>query len=514
MTLSDREGDRSSRMAMRLLFAAALLVSLLVLASSWHLPILEMHSFRQTQTAISSYWMSTTSNWLAYPTPVLGYPWALPFEFPFFQAVVLAATSALPINLDQAGRLVSWLFALATLWPLRVALIEVTGRRNLADAACVLFLLSPLYLFWSRAFLIESTALFFAVSFVALLSVYLRRQSALLALAMILCACMAALVKITTFFGFALAAAFLMLAHLVWTRGSWSLRAFVRLYAPAVIAVLAAVVLTAIWVKFSDVEKAKTVMGSALSSGNLTDWNFGQWGQRLQGSLWAEVIFGRSARDLLGFAWVFPLAGVFALLAPRGNRGFALAMVALYLAPFLVFANVHIVHNYYQYANGIFLVVLLACGLEALGTVAGERMRLAGLVLAGVMMLIGFRRDFLPAITGPLPATGTLELAAYARAHTSPDDVLLVFGADWSSEIPYYATRRAMMVPDWMGVELLNRMRLDQRAFTGGLNLGLVIACPNKLAEQPAKAAEFKLLFSAVTSGKTPTMVHGCAIYQ
>jgi len=57
-------------------------------------------------------------------------------------------------------------------------------------------------------------------------------------------------------------------------------------------------------------------------------------------------------------------------------------------------------------------------------------------------------------------------------------------------------------------------MRLDQRAFTGGLKLGLVIACPNKLAEHPETAVEFGLLFSAVTSGKTRTMVHGCAIYQ
>lgn len=499
---------------MRLLFVAASLVSLAVLMASWHLPILEMHSFRQTQTAVSSYWMATTSNWLAYPTPVLGYPWVLPFEFPFFQAVALAAASALPINLDQAGRLVSWLFAFATIWPLRVALIEITGRRSLADASAVLFLLSPLYLFWSRAFLIESTALFFAVSFLALLAVYLRAHSVRVAAAMILCAVMAALVKITTFFGFALAAAILMLVHVVRARGSWSLRSFMRLYAPALVSVLAAMVLTAFWVRFSDAEKARTVWGAALGSGNLNAWNFGDWGQKLQGSLWTDVIFGRAARDLLGSAWLFPLSAIAAFLAPRGNRGFALAMVALYLAPFLVFTNVHVVHNYYQYANGIFLVVLLACGIEALGSMAGERARLVALALASVLMLFGFRRDFLPAITGPLPATGTLELAAFARANSGPDDMLLIFGADWSSEIPYYATRRAMLVPDWVGPDVLKRMRLDQDSFTGGLKLALVIACPNKLAEQPPTAEEFGLLFADVTAGRTRTEVHGCAIYR
>jgi hypothetical protein len=344
--------------------------------------------------------------------------------------------------------------------------------------------------------------------------VYLRRQTIWIALAMIACASLAALVKITTFVGFAFAAAILMLVHLFRTRGHWGIRGFVRLYSPAAVSVAVAVILTLFWVRFSDAEKARTVMGGALTSSNLTGWNFGNWDQKLGRNLWTGIIFGRSARELLGFAWLFPLSAVVALLAPRGNRGFALAAGAMYIAPFLVFTNLHMVHNYYQYANGLFLVVLLACGIEALKAAAGERARLVGLALVGVLMLFGFRRDFLPAITGPLPPTGTLELAAYARSHTDPDDVLLVFGADWSSEIPYYATRRAMLVPDWMGTESLKKMRVDPHSFTGTLKLGMVIACPNKLADQPSTKAEFKLLLSKVTAGKSSTVVHGCEIYR
>src|SRR5579862_7514545 len=63
--------------------AAALLVhGLALLALRWSTPVIGMHAFRQTQTAITSYWMLKGSPWLAYETPVLGPPWSIPFEFP------------------------------------------------------------------------------------------------------------------------------------------------------------------------------------------------------------------------------------------------------------------------------------------------------------------------------------------------------------------------------------------------------------------------------------------------
>src|SRR5947199_7995289 len=37
-------------------------------------PIADLHQFRQTQTAITAYWLANGGPWLAYETPVLGYP--------------------------------------------------------------------------------------------------------------------------------------------------------------------------------------------------------------------------------------------------------------------------------------------------------------------------------------------------------------------------------------------------------------------------------------------------------
>ena len=51
-------------------------------------PLLELQAFRQTQTALTSYWMIEEGWQLPYQTLVLGYPWAVPFEFPIYQSIV------------------------------------------------------------------------------------------------------------------------------------------------------------------------------------------------------------------------------------------------------------------------------------------------------------------------------------------------------------------------------------------------------------------------------------------
>jgi len=80
-------------------------------------PILEAHGFRQTQTAITSFWMIRDGWNLSYETPVTGYPWSIPFEFPVFQTIVALIAGLAKLPLDPVGRLVSFVFLLACIWP-------------------------------------------------------------------------------------------------------------------------------------------------------------------------------------------------------------------------------------------------------------------------------------------------------------------------------------------------------------------------------------------------------------
>src|ERR1700730_19303248 len=67
------------------LLALAFVHALVVLFLGIDKPLLDLHYFRQTQTALSAYWILKGGPWLAYETPVLGFPWAVPFEFPVYQ---------------------------------------------------------------------------------------------------------------------------------------------------------------------------------------------------------------------------------------------------------------------------------------------------------------------------------------------------------------------------------------------------------------------------------------------
>src|SRR5580704_7828424 len=88
-----------------------------VLAYRWNMPLASPHAFRETQTASTVYWMLRGGPWINYQTPVMGPPWTIPFEFPTFQWIV-GCVASLPISLDNAGRLVSWGFLMATAWPI------------------------------------------------------------------------------------------------------------------------------------------------------------------------------------------------------------------------------------------------------------------------------------------------------------------------------------------------------------------------------------------------------------
>ncbi len=490
------------------------LVSLLVLASSWHLPILEAHAFRQTQTAISSYWMSTTANWLAYPTPVLGAPWSIPFEFPLFQAIVLSTSSALPLNLDQAGRLISWLFALATLVPLRHCLRQITGKERLADTVCLIFLLSPLYLFWSRTFMIESTALFFSVAFLALAVEYWHSPRRAVLVAMFVAACLGALIKITTFFGLGFATALFLLSRFYVERRSDGVVQLLRRSLPIAGAVFVALLMTAAWIHYGDVQKSKTIWGHLLTSQNLATWNYGNWEQKTSSVYWHHVVFGRAPRELLGSQFVLPIMLGLVAVFGRGIRVLTGMLLLAYLVPFFMFANLHSVHNYYQYANGVFLLAVAACGIEALRTTWDDKLAFVATGVMVAFLLFGFKRDFLPLFDRSLLNPQSQALATFARRNTAPDEVILGFGMQWSSEVPYYATRRAMLVIDSIPLEDLARMRKDPASYSGAFPVGLVIVCPNPISSRADVAAEYEALLRVTEMNRKRFRVGGCDVYK
>jgi hypothetical protein len=112
-------------------------------------------------------------------TPVLGPPWTIPLEFPLDQWIVAGLTTFAGTPLDQTARFVSVMFFYLTLLPLGVLLSAVDMKRSLLPLGLAAFLLCPICIFWSRAFLIESTALFLTVSFLSKFAIIVARHQRL-----------------------------------------------------------------------------------------------------------------------------------------------------------------------------------------------------------------------------------------------------------------------------------------------------------------------------------------------
>ena len=126
-------------------------------------PFLDFHSFRQTQTAITAYYLAqndlSLSSLLFYETPVLGYPWQIPMEFPLYQYIGALIFKVLNIfadtKLDLVLRLESILLFFGTSFFL-FKLTRITTSREVAIWTLILYLISPFSIEWSRDAMISN----------------------------------------------------------------------------------------------------------------------------------------------------------------------------------------------------------------------------------------------------------------------------------------------------------------------------------------------------------------------
>jgi hypothetical protein len=439
------------------LLLGCLAYNLTAAAVGWSHRILDpdVSAFRQAQTALTAHFMTGHRYAVVYETPVVGPPWAIPFEFPLYQWVVawLATVTLLP--LDQAGRLVSRAFFLLCLLPGWILLGQLgLARRERIPGLCLL-LVSPLYIYWSRAFLIETTALFLGLSFLAAAIGWLDRPRWGLFLAALALGGAAALVKVTTFAGFLLCFVFCLprgLRRWRQTGGSWPTLAG-RLLAGGIL--LAAPTAAAIlWTAVADRHKEQNQVGRYLTSGALRNWNFGTWEQRLSGESW-QVLLARSQEEALANGLVLIASlGALAWAGSRHRWLQFLACLAAYVALPVLFFNLYYIHSYYFCANTIYVVAAVAIAVAAVQERGGQAAAQVGLVVL-LLWCVAFQGWYYY----PRLRQDDTQSAASCRVvqeGTDPEDVILVLGCDWSSEVAYYCRRRALSVPSWPTFDLAN----------------------------------------------------------
>jgi hypothetical protein len=370
-------------------------------------------------------------------------------EFPFYQFCVAKFGLRTGLPLEPAGRLVALGFLYLSLpawFGLAGLLCLPPARRWLLLS---LILLSPAYLYYSRSFMIESTALCASAWFLLAYCRALEWRRGLWLAAAVVLGAIAALAKVTTLIVFLVPAVIFTCLQLWWaSRPAATSRwpGVQRIIGRGFAAVAPAVIIGAAWVRFSDSVKASNPLTRSFLSGALGQFNFGTLGQRLSFSTWEQMLRHTSLAVLplinLG------LVAVFALILSRAHRLVSLLLVLSFLSGPLIFTNLYFVHDYYFYASGVFLLGALVLAwsqildLEAFSLAA----RWAAVGASLGIQVLSYTLTYLPAQQKPLHEPP--ELGAILAAATHPEDVVLIYGRDWEAHVPYYAHRRAVMILD------------------------------------------------------------------
>lgn len=430
---------------------AALLLgmSLWVMTRAWDASLLDRFQFRQTQTALTTYWMRQDGFQLAYPMPVFGPPWSAPMEFPLYQWTVARMADATGMSLVSAARLCGIIFFFASLPAVcgLAAIVESNPQRRLLIPAALLT--APVCLFYSRAFMIESCAAAFSVWFLYAYVRSLRTSSWSWTALALATGIVAALVKVTTFVLFGAPAVFFTLHHgwkLLRSGATSPLRD--RLQPLAVTALIPAIPIAGAaiwWVHFSDAIKRANPIAEMLTSENLSGWHYGTMAQRWSPEFWKFVGHQWSTGAVSMWA-TLPLLFAIFFVAPIYRRA-AFASAALFLIGPLVFTNLFAIHEYYYFPSAFFAAA--AAGFALAGLCESNRFsslaKTIAIAMFVVIQAINFNADYATTLKH-LPATPPPMVDIVAQA-TAKDDVVLIYGWDWNTLIPYYAERRAILIP-------------------------------------------------------------------
>lgn len=438
-----------------LILILLLLFHLYCVSLGWNNLIINKHGFRQTQTALSAYYAAEEGFRIDYITPVLGPPWSIPMEFPVYQWAVALFSKAFNHDLVQSGRLISLVF-------FYMSLIAVYGmcRLFLKDEIYPLIVISlilchPIYIFWSRTFMIESTVLFFSSAYLFTFMMACERKKQGLIYVSACLGLLGAMIKVTTFFIFLCGAG---MAFFYYSYGETKERngkvPVGKMLANAFFIGVIPVLFAFGWVTYSDAVKELNPYAAFLTSSNLKTWNFGSIEQKLSIDVWnrifehAAVLKGKYISQNLN---ILIASAIFALgfFLVKKKQAFIL-LGALYIVGPLVFTNLFYVHDYYHYANSVFLCAM--AGLICLSFIESRRQWLSLLGKYTVFPLIiltfisGYFQFYFHIQNVPIPKHSKfLALTHFIKTNTHKDDVIVFKDFDWDSRYAFYSQRKMLM---------------------------------------------------------------------
>jgi hypothetical protein len=464
-------------------------------------PILEAHGFRQTQTAITSFYLSDLHSIFNYQTPILGEPWSIPFEFPVYQFLANLFSSKSVLSLTVAGRLISLLSYIGVL----LVIVKIFNILKL-NIYCklipiIVILSSPLYLFWSSTFMIEGLALFltfyffyFAIKF----SIDLKITNCFL---FGLFLTLALLQKPTT----SLPVLFFLYFYFLYFYRNF-IKSKIHLITLILNCTVPLVILYS-WTSHADINKFLNPLAQGLTSSSLFEWNFGNFSQRISSELWFDTIFKRDLKTNCFGIFGILICAISLFLTKNLNKNIIIILLILFILPYLIFTNLYIRHDYYPCANLIFFLIAFSLSLYS---IISRFNFLYNYIILIVLLLFNYNSYIqsyfkYKKLDISLSNSKILQIADIIKINTSKDRPVVFYGFDWSSEISFYSERKSLTVPNWSNFEIDTINNLNR--YLPSLYPSSVVLCPTAHSKE---IRSFLLDYSAI---KTIIKNQDCEIF-
>jgi len=504
-----------------LIFLAALCFSysLYITIKYANQALLDNYSFRQTQTALTAYWLMKDGFSLAYETPVAGPPWSIPFEFPIYQYIVALVSQLTKCSLDATGRVVSFIFLTLCLIPARAIIKNLNLSNSVFYIFAALLFSSPLYLYWGRTFMIETAAIFFSIAAIKyFIDVVQAKNSFKYALLFLIFITLGILQKATTGLPvlaiLALVYLLLSLKELSSNKAEQEVSTGIFLVNKFMLALLyfgVPLAIGIIWTFYTDQVKTLNGLGVNLTSSALTGWNWGSVSQRLSSGLYGDVIWKRIfERNLSG---LFGLAILLIALFSNAKSSLKLIIITsglMGLVPLFLFTNLHIVHNYYQTGNLIFLIFAVAVSV---GHILNNYFDKKSILFVLTLIMVAsnyfwFADEYLAVVKTKFNKENSRDYAIseILKREIPEGKYFVAFGNDWNSSFAYMAERKSFTVPVFF--KEYEKISLNPEHFIDEASLGSVVVCPsggrpsiNDLSQWTSSNRQWKI-------GNT----HGCYI--
>jgi 4-amino-4-deoxy-L-arabinose transferase-like glycosyltransferase len=468
-------------------FTAALALAIAI--SYRQQPILEFHGFRQTQTAITAYWMMQEGWQLDYQTPVAGYPWAIPFEFPIYQSIVALIAGLGGFPLDPIGRFVSLFFLFASALPAFGITRRLGLSREVPWVFSALVWSSPIYLFWGRTFMIETTALLFTFATVPYaIDLMDERPQWRSALWFMFWMTLGMLQKITTAFPVMIVLS-LLIACVNFRSFGLRLPNWQKII-QILVAFAVPVIIGGLWSYYTDIVRSQNILGLELASKMLTTWNFGTVQQRFDFEVFKTIVLDRVfSRNLAGILGILVL-GAALIIGQSRTRAILFTSLVLFLLPIEMFINVNLVHDYYQTSSALFVIggysIAIVDLVEKFTRNKGTVILVVTFVLVSLNLFIYKQTYWVLVDNLDESENQVLLVSGVLKKYTPTNSVIVMFGVDWDSSIAYYSERKSFAVPrweerDWPGrsewQEKYQKIWQNPEPYLGGEELGALVFC-------------------------------------